>query len=101
VLPGRAAEILAEPAWDALAAALYTVDASGTDPREALRTVAGWREVGTARSLSEVLVWRLHRLGLLDPAATGAPAGPTAPVRRRTRLSQHTPTAEASRRPTR
>jgi hypothetical protein len=101
VLPERAAEILAEPAWDALAAALYTLDASGPDPREALRTVAGWREVGTARSLSEVLVWRLHRLGLPDAVAAGAAAGPTAPIRRRTRLSRHTPTAEASRRPTR
>jgi hypothetical protein len=43
VLPEHAAQILAEPAWDALAATLGTLEASGVDSREAPRTIAGWR----------------------------------------------------------
>lgn len=100
VLPDRAAQILAEPAWDALAAALAAVDASRADPREALRTVARWRELGTALAVSEVLVWRLHRLGLLVQAGLAA-AGRTAPGWRGIRRSRRAPTVEPGRRPTR
>lgn len=100
VLPNRAVQILAEPAWEALAAALHTAEASGADPREALRAVARWRELGTASSASGTLVWRLHRLGLLDPAATAA-ASRTARVWRGIRLSRRAPTAEPGRRPAR
>jgi hypothetical protein len=99
VLPDRAAQILAEPTWEALAAALHTAEASGADPREALRTVARWRELGTALSISEVLVWRIRRLGVLDQATTTT--GRTAPAGRGIRLPRRAPAAEPGRRPTR
>lgn len=101
VLPRQAARILAEPAWEALAAALHTVEAGGADPREALRTVARWRALYTAPSAAGVLVWRLRRLGVLGSASSGDAAGPTSPVRRRLRLFPRTPTGWPGRRPTR
>jgi hypothetical protein len=99
VLPDRAVRILAEPTWEALAAALRVVEAGGGDPREALRTVARWRGLGTAVSISEVLVWRLHRLGVVDLAASAT--GRTAPAWRGSRSSRRAPAAEPGRRPTR
>jgi hypothetical protein len=82
-LPDLAEQILAEPGWHALAATLTDVDQAGKDPACLLVQAAARRELGSAESLSDVLVWRLRR-------TTGLPADPTAPTRR-----QATPPAPA------
>jgi hypothetical protein len=75
-LPDLAGQILGEPGWHALAATLTDVEQAGKDPARLLVQAAARRELGSAESLSDVLVWRLRR-------ATGLPADPTAPTRRR------------------
>ncbi|WP_327305900.1 mobilization protein [Streptomyces sp. NBC_01298] len=72
-LPDLAEQILAEPGWPALAATLTNTTAAGHDPAALLTQAARHRELDTAGSLSEVLVWRLHRIADLNPQpATGA-----------------------------
>lgn len=72
-LPDLAEQILAEPGWPALAAALSDNQSAGHDPAALLTQAARHRELDTAGSLSEVLVWRLHRIAGLNPQpATGA-----------------------------
>ncbi len=62
-LPELAEQILAEPAWPALAATLNDATAAGhVDPAALLAQAARHRELGTATSLTEVLIWRLRRL---------------------------------------
>ncbi|MGA2831205.1 MAG: AAA family ATPase, partial [Streptosporangiaceae bacterium] len=48
-----------EPAWPALAAALSRAQRCGHDPAALLGQLARSRELRTARSLSEVLAWRI------------------------------------------
>ncbi|MFI5743833.1 relaxase/mobilization nuclease domain-containing protein [Streptomyces anulatus] len=66
-VPALAERVLGEPGWYALAATLADVEAAGHDPVELLGDAAGRRELGTAESVSDVLVWRLRR-------AAGLPA---------------------------
>ncbi|WP_434595868.1 relaxase/mobilization nuclease domain-containing protein [Streptomyces sp. A5-4] len=69
-LPELAEQILAEPGWHALAATLADVKAAGHDPAALLTDAAERRELGTAESISDVLVWRLRRTAGL-PADSG------------------------------
>ncbi|MFE3555538.1 hypothetical protein ACFXKW_11830 [Streptomyces sp. NPDC059193] len=62
VLPELAEQILAEPGWPALAATLADTTAVGHDPAALLTQAARHRELDTAGSLSDVLVWRLHHI---------------------------------------
>ena len=55
-LAGRARS---EPAWPALKAALRRAERRGHDPAALLDKVARSRELRTARSISEVLAWRI------------------------------------------
>ncbi|MFJ9901167.1 relaxase/mobilization nuclease domain-containing protein [Streptomyces sp. NPDC091280] len=66
-LPELAEQILVEPGWYALAATLTDTEAAGHDPTALLADAAARRELGTAESVSDVLVWRLRR-------AAGLPA---------------------------
>ncbi|MEU3299782.1 relaxase/mobilization nuclease domain-containing protein [Streptomyces sp. NPDC006678] len=66
-VPELAEQILAEPGWYALAATLADVEAAGHDPAALLGEAARRRELETAESVSDVLVWRLRR-------AAGLPA---------------------------
>ncbi|MFF0014714.1 relaxase/mobilization nuclease domain-containing protein [Streptomyces sp. NPDC005374] len=71
VLPGLAETVLAEPGWDALAATLADAERAGHNPRALLAEAAAGRELDTADSVSDVLVWRLRRtadLPLYAPA---------------------------------
>ncbi|MEN8654374.1 relaxase/mobilization nuclease domain-containing protein [Streptomyces sp. 21So2-11] len=68
-LPELAEQILAEPGWHALAATLGDVKAAGHDPAALLTDAAERRELSTAESVSDVLVWRLRRTAGL-PADT-------------------------------
>ncbi|GGT22098.1 relaxase/mobilization nuclease domain-containing protein [Streptomyces antibioticus] len=60
-LPDLAEQILAEPGWYALAATLNDAEAAGNDPVSLLTEAAGRRELASAESVSDVLVWRLRR----------------------------------------
>ncbi|MFC9740489.1 relaxase/mobilization nuclease domain-containing protein [Streptomyces noursei] len=73
-LPDLAEQILAEPGWYALAATLTDVQAAGFDPTSLLSEAAGHRELDTADSVSDVLVWRLRRRADL-PADTSDTVG--------------------------
>ncbi|MFF3412475.1 relaxase/mobilization nuclease domain-containing protein [Streptomyces sp. NPDC002742] len=97
-LPTLAEQILAEPGWYALAATIVEAEAAGHAPAALLSDAVERREVDTAGSVSDVLVWRMRRMadlpadgsGLPDNYTTGNPStkrraasGPSAPGRRR------------------
>lgn len=71
-LPELAGQILAEPGWYALAATLTDTETAGHQPARLLAQAAARRELDTAESISDVLVWRLRR-------TAGLPADPNAP----------------------
>ncbi|MFE5710150.1 relaxase/mobilization nuclease domain-containing protein [Streptomyces sp. NPDC056501] len=79
-LPELAERVLAEPGWPALAATLADAESIGHDPTALLAEATRRRELDTATSISDVLVWRLRRGAHLPaapdtrpPEATGAP----------------------------
>ncbi|MEU3352300.1 relaxase/mobilization nuclease domain-containing protein [Streptomyces sp. NPDC037389] len=82
-LPEVADRILAEPGWPALAATLTDAQAAGHDPAALLAEATRRRELDTAASISDVLVWRLRRSAHL-PAAPEPPHDPPARGNRRT-----------------
>ncbi|MEE1797360.1 relaxase/mobilization nuclease domain-containing protein [Streptomyces sp. JV176] len=75
-LPELAERILAEPGWYALAATLHDTETTGNDPHNLLTEAARRRELTSAESISDVLVWRLRR-------AADLPTNTTAPPRTR------------------
>ncbi|MEV7169998.1 relaxase/mobilization nuclease domain-containing protein [Streptomyces sp. NPDC093224] len=75
VLPELAEQILAEPTWPALAATLADTQAAGHSPASLLTEAATRRELDTATSISDVLVWRLRRTA--DLPTTDNPDTPT------------------------
>ncbi|MGQ4429432.1 MULTISPECIES: relaxase/mobilization nuclease domain-containing protein [unclassified Streptomyces] len=77
-VPELTEQILAEPRWHALAATLADTENAGHDPAALLAEAAGRRELGTADSISDVLVWRLRRMAGLPADATTMPTHPTA-----------------------
>ena len=72
-VPELAEQILAEPGWHALAATLADTESAGHDPATLLTEAAGRRELDTADSISDVLVWRLRRMADLPADATTMP----------------------------
>ncbi|MET9566814.1 relaxase/mobilization nuclease domain-containing protein [Streptomyces tauricus] len=76
-LPELAEQVIAEPGWYALAATLADTEAAGHDPAALLAHAASRRELGTADSVSDVLVWRLRRTA--DLPADASEATPLAP----------------------
>ncbi|MFE2282819.1 relaxase/mobilization nuclease domain-containing protein [Streptomyces sp. NPDC059443] len=82
-LPELAERILAEPGWPALAATLTDAQKAGHDPAALLAEATQRRELDTASSISDVLVWRLRRSAHL-PAAPEALHKPPARGNRRT-----------------
>ncbi|MDI3417284.1 relaxase/mobilization nuclease domain-containing protein [Streptomyces luteolus] len=63
VLPSHAEQILGEDAWPALTATLAAAEAAGHEPATVLQQAARQRSLDDAKSASEVLVWRIQRLG--------------------------------------
>ncbi|MEU9857899.1 relaxase/mobilization nuclease domain-containing protein [Streptomyces sp. NPDC047974] len=61
-MPKLAEQVLAEPGWPSLAATLADAEAVGHISTDLLARVAGRRELGTAESVSDVLVWRVRRM---------------------------------------
>lgn len=91
-LPDLAEQILAEPAWPALAATLNDATAAGHAPATLLAQGARHRKLDTAADLAEVLTWRLRRLPDLavgershDRTASRVQPGPATPTPRATR----------------
>jgi hypothetical protein len=78
-LPELAETILTEPGCDALAATLADAEHAGHDPRALLTEAATRRELDTAESISEVLVWRLRRTADL-PGYAPTPEGARARI---------------------
>ncbi|MDX3526297.1 relaxase/mobilization nuclease domain-containing protein [Streptomyces sp. ID05-39B] len=60
-VPELAEQVLAEPGWYALAATLADAEAAGHNATVLLADAAVRRELDTAESVSDVLVWRLRR----------------------------------------
>ncbi|MFC9180843.1 relaxase/mobilization nuclease domain-containing protein [Streptomyces globisporus] len=83
-LPELAERIQAEPGWPALAATLADARQAGHDPAALLAGAARRRELGSADSISDVLVWRLRRSAHL-------PAAPETPQVTPDRDGRHTP----------
>ncbi|WP_405733287.1 relaxase/mobilization nuclease domain-containing protein [Streptomyces sp. NBC_00028] len=79
-VPELAERALAEPGWFALAATLADVEAAGHDPAGLLAEAAGRRELTTADSVTDVLVWRLRRMANLPADATAVPERATTAV---------------------
>ncbi|MFE2690546.1 relaxase/mobilization nuclease domain-containing protein [Streptomyces mirabilis] len=89
-VPELAEQILAEAGWHALAATLADAETTGHDPAALLAEAAGRQELGTADSISDVLVWRLRRMADLPADATAMPEPTTTATtgnRRAARLS--------------
>ncbi|MDF3290180.1 relaxase/mobilization nuclease domain-containing protein [Streptomyces silvisoli] len=72
-VPELAEQILVEPGWYALAATLADAESAGHDPAALLAEAAGRRELDTAESVSDVLVWRLRRMADLPADASAMP----------------------------
>ncbi|MFD7016615.1 relaxase/mobilization nuclease domain-containing protein [Streptomyces sp. NPDC059928] len=72
-VPELAEQVLTEPGWYALAATLAEVESTGHDPAALLAEAAERRELDTADSISDVLVWRLRRMADLPADASAMP----------------------------
>ncbi|MEV6535183.1 mobilization protein [Streptomyces sp. NPDC051639] len=96
-LPELAEQILAEPGWYALASTIAEAEAAGHDPAGLLSDVAARRELGTADSVSDVLVWRMRRTADLAADASHLPETTTAGNRSATRGTTTRPSAPGRR----
>ncbi|KUF17318.1 relaxase/mobilization nuclease domain-containing protein [Streptomyces silvensis] len=81
-LPELAEQIFNEPGWHALAATLTDAETTGHDVTSLLAEAAEHRELDTADSLSDVLIWRLRRMANLPADASAMPDTDTATPRR-------------------
>ncbi|MEU8787588.1 relaxase/mobilization nuclease domain-containing protein [Streptomyces sp. NPDC048637] len=72
-VPELAEQILTEQGWYALAATLADAESAGHDPAALLAEAAERRELDTAGSISDVLVWRLRRMADLPADASAMP----------------------------
>ncbi|MEV0278544.1 relaxase/mobilization nuclease domain-containing protein [Streptomyces sp. NPDC050610] len=73
-VPHLAERVLAEPGWYALAATLTDAQQAGHQPTALLTEATRRRELDSAESISDVLVWRIRRLANLPANATTATA---------------------------
>ncbi|GAA3877984.1 relaxase/mobilization nuclease domain-containing protein [Streptomyces sedi] len=82
--PDLAEQILTDPRWPVLAAALADLHTTHphADITSTLREAIHSRELDTADSLIDVLIWRLHHL-TPEPPTTPSPANPRTPGRPR------------------
>ncbi|MGP3734496.1 relaxase/mobilization nuclease domain-containing protein [Streptomyces sp. GDS52] len=68
--PQIAERVLGEPGWSALAATITHAYQAGHDPQALLHEAVAQRELHTAESVSDVLVWRLRRMADLPANVT-------------------------------
>ncbi|MFJ8838675.1 relaxase/mobilization nuclease domain-containing protein [Streptomyces sp. NPDC102424] len=103
-LPELADRIQGEPGWPALSATLADARQAGHDPARLLAEATRRRELDTADSISDVLVWRLRRSAHLPAAPESPPATSTRDSRHASPSNPATPAAaraanHSSRRP--
>ncbi|GGK23267.1 mobilization protein [Streptomyces camponoticapitis] len=79
-VPELAEQILNEPGWPALAATLDDTEAAGHQPAALLTDATRRRELDTADSTSDVLVWRLRRTADLPADAERIPVQRSVPA---------------------
>jgi hypothetical protein len=72
--PKLASRARSEPAWPALEAAVRRAQRCGHDSAALLGQLVRSRELRTARSLSEVLAWRIGEYLAAEPGAAAGPA---------------------------
>ncbi|MFD5108998.1 relaxase/mobilization nuclease domain-containing protein [Streptomyces cinereoruber] len=97
-LPALAEQILAEPGWYALAATIADAEASGHDPAALLSAAVERRELDSAESVSDVLVWRMRRMADLPADASELPSYDTAGSPSRARGTAARPSTPGRRR---
>ncbi|MEU3347158.1 mobilization protein [Streptomyces sp. NPDC006700] len=61
-VPDHVEQVIEDPAFDALTAALAEAEAAGHDPEQLLQQVADQRALDDARRPARVLTWRVERL---------------------------------------
>ncbi|MGW6604879.1 relaxase/mobilization nuclease domain-containing protein [Streptomyces sp. NPDC055036] len=61
-VPEHAQEVLTDPGWTSLAAALTNAETAGHTPETLLQQAVDERALDDARSPAQVLTWRIHRL---------------------------------------
>ncbi|MGW8699577.1 mobilization protein, partial [Streptomyces eurythermus] len=79
-VPELAEQVLSEPGWYALAATITDAEVAGHDPAALLTAAAERRELDTAQSVSDVLVWRLRRTADLPADSSHTAGHPTNPA---------------------
>ncbi|MEV0870729.1 mobilization protein [Streptomyces sp. NPDC049950] len=92
-LPELADRIQGEPGWPALSATLADARQAGHDPAALLAEATRRRELDTADSISDVLVWRLRRSAHLPAAPESPPATSARDSRRASPSNPATPPA--------
>ncbi|MFD7418771.1 hypothetical protein ACFV9B_45325, partial [Kitasatospora purpeofusca] len=61
-MPVHAEQVVRDPAFDALTAALVTAEKAGHDPKQLLQQATDERALNDARSPARVVTWRVERL---------------------------------------
>ncbi|MEU6502742.1 mobilization protein [Streptomyces californicus] len=61
-MPAHAEQVVEDPAFDALTAALATAEKAGHDPKQLLQQATDERALNDARSPARVVTWRVERL---------------------------------------
>ncbi|MFH9658580.1 relaxase/mobilization nuclease domain-containing protein [Streptomyces sp. NPDC017248] len=74
ILPDHAQQILNDPSWPALAAALSEAENAGHDFEKLLQHAARQRTLDDARSTARTLTWRIQRLAARQAPGTQAQA---------------------------
>ncbi|MHC6627486.1 relaxase/mobilization nuclease domain-containing protein [Streptomyces globosus] len=101
-LPELADRILAEPGWPALAATLAEAQAAGHNTAALLGEATRRRELTSATSISDVLVWRLRRTADLPAyGVSAAEAHRAAPANNQPAPARQLPTRSTPRTPRR
>lgn len=99
-LPAHASAVLVDSAWPALRARLMALERQGFDPAAVLTAVAAQRELRSAESVAQVLVWRLdgwtgtHGTAPDRRAAATAARFPVTPPRGAAKTSGASPDAK-------
>ncbi|MER5855725.1 relaxase/mobilization nuclease domain-containing protein [Streptomyces sp900105245] len=96
VLPELAERIRAEDGWPALAATLDDARKAGHDPAALLTEAVRRRELDTATSISDVLVWRLRRSAHLPALAESSHETPARGSRRPRSSAPSTPLTQGA-----
>jgi hypothetical protein len=74
VVPEHAEQVIEDPAFAALTAALAEAEAAGHDPERLLQQIADQRALNDARRPARVLTWRIQRLTARPAPSAGARA---------------------------